>query len=86
MSTVVAVFGLIVGLFGIAGLFWPQGLVGMMTGAASPTGHVLAVLARLAIGVVLLLAAPACRWPRPSESPGGRGKSISMATPYHRRG
>jgi len=65
MSSIVVVFGVAVGLLGVGGVVRPTGLIRLVeTMWQSPAGFRLAIALRLVLGVLLILAAPECRFPR----------------------
>lgn len=65
MSSVVLVFGVALGLLGVSGVVRPRALIRFVeTTWQSPIGFRTAIALRLALGVVLILAAPECRFPR----------------------
>ena len=51
-------------LLGLTGIFWPEGLVGVGQYSFTPVGLYVVAIIRVAIGLVLFLAAPASRAPR----------------------
>jgi NAD/NADP transhydrogenase beta subunit len=64
MSSIIVVFGIAVALLGVIGLVRPTGLIRFVeTTWQSSTGFYLAVAVRLALGVILIVAAPDCRFP-----------------------
>ncbi len=64
-TSIVVVFGVAVGLVGSIGVVRPTGLVRFVeTMWRSPTGFRLAIALRLVLGVVLIVAAPDCRFPQ----------------------
>ena len=64
-TSIVVVFGIAVGLVGSIGVVRPTGLVRFVeTMWQSPTGFRLAIALRLALGVVIIVAAPDCRFPQ----------------------
>jgi NAD/NADP transhydrogenase beta subunit len=64
-TSIVVVFGVAVGLVGSIGVVRPTGLVRFVeTMWQSPTGFRLAIALRLVLGVVLIVAAPDCRFPQ----------------------
>jgi NAD/NADP transhydrogenase beta subunit len=64
MSPIIVVFGIAVALLGVTGLVRPTGLIRFVeTAWQSLTGFYLAVAVRLVLGVILIVAAPDCRFP-----------------------
>ena len=51
-------------LLGLTGIFWPEGLVSVGQYSFTPVGLYVVAIIRVAIGLVLFLAAPASRAPR----------------------
>ena len=65
MSSIVVLFGVAVGLLGMVGVVRPTRLIRFVeTMWQSPTGFRLAIVLRLVLGVVLIIAAPDCRFPQ----------------------
>jgi len=64
MSSIIVVFGIAVALLGAMGLVRPTGLIRFVeTAWQSSTGFYLAVTVRVVLGVILIVAAPDCRFP-----------------------
>ncbi len=63
MALVVSALGVLIGVIGLIGLIVPMRLMGPISRWHGPPRFAVAVLLRLAIGVVLLVAAPDCRLP-----------------------
>lgn len=62
MKTTVLVFGIVIALFGLLGAFRPRPLKAFV-GSFRSTGMLyFAATIRIALGIVLLLAAPSCRF------------------------
>jgi hypothetical protein len=64
MKILACAIGALMILLSLTGLFWPEGLVKLGHYSFTPTGLYVVAIIRLAIGLVLFLAAPASRAPR----------------------
>ena len=65
MTWIVALFGCIVATLGIAGVVRPNSLIDLVQSAwRTPAGLYVAVGVRIFLGVVLIAAAPDCRFPQ----------------------
>lgn len=64
MTLLVAFFGVLIALLGATGLFSPSTLLGRVDSAWRTRRGLYAVIAlRLVLGVILVVAAPECRYP-----------------------
>jgi hypothetical protein len=73
MTTLVAIFGALISLIGVIGVVSPETLMGIVTSAwRSSRGIYIAVGIRLVMGIILVIAAPSCRFPAASTD-GGSG-------------
>lgn len=64
MKIVACGIGILAILLGLTGVFWPEGLMRVGQYSFTPVGLYVVAAARLAVGIVLFLAAPASRKPR----------------------
>jgi len=65
MASIVVVFGVAVGLLGMIGVVRPTQLIRFVeTMWQSPAGFRLAIALRLVLGMILIAAAPDCRFPQ----------------------
>ena len=63
MAVMVSILGVVMVAIGVLGVVQPQRLVDFVTYFRRPTRFRIAILVRLVLGIVLLIAAPSCRWP-----------------------
>jgi hypothetical protein len=64
MNLVVSLVGVVIGLLAAVGIFAPVRVVGWMRSWHSSGRFWVAVLVRLVLGVLFILAAPSCRTPQ----------------------
>ncbi len=63
MTLLIAIFGGLVLIIGAAGVIFPEKLMNAIAEWRSPTRLYTAVGMRLILGIILILAAPECRFP-----------------------
>lgn len=64
MLSVIAVFGIAIALLGAMGIVYPTGLTHFVAAVwETLTGFYLAITVRFSLGVILIVAAPDCRFP-----------------------
>ena len=64
MKILACAIGALMILLGLTGIFWPEGLVGVGQYSFTSAGLYVVAIIRVAIGLVLFLAAPASRAPK----------------------
>ena len=63
MAIVVSILGALIALIGVVGITQPQRLISLVEHWNGPSQFTFAVVIRVVLGVVLLVAAPECRLP-----------------------
>ena len=63
MAVMVSILGVVMVAIGVLGVVQPRRLVDFVTYFRRPTRFRIAILVRLVLGIVLLIAAHSCRWP-----------------------